>query len=56
MRVEILEPLAVGRQSLNPGDVIDLTDYSAQKLIDRGLVKKASKPKKSKKAEAPADE
>jgi len=57
MRVVILQPLAVGRDHVDPGAELDLTDYSAEKLISRGLAKKISKPKKiNKKAATPAND
>jgi len=54
MKVELLHPLTIGNESAEAGSVIETTDYSGQKLIARGLAKKASKPKskpKDKKAD-----
>ena len=52
MQVELLNPLTIGREGFDVGAVIETTDYSGQKLIDRGLAKKASKPKSKKKKKA----
>ena len=56
MRVEILEPLTIGSESKEVGAIIETTDYSGQKMVDRGLAKKAGKSKKSKKADTAADD
>lgn len=56
MKVELLHDLTIGSESKEAGSVIETTDYSGEKMIARGLAKKASKPKKSKKADTAADD
>lgn len=48
MRVVALVPLAFGREQIEIGQEFELSDYSAEKMIQRGAV--ALPPKKKKKA------
>ena len=56
MKVELLHPLTIGSESKEVGAIIETTDYSGQKMIARGLAKRAGKSKKSKKADTAADD
>ena len=56
MKITLTSALMHGSERLEPGDSLEVSDYSAQKLIARGLAKAAAKPKAAKKpkAEKPA--
>jgi|TARA_R100001079_G_C4324569_1_gene100458 hypothetical protein len=55
MKVISLVPLTFGNDKIEVGQELELSDYSAEKLIQRGVV--ALPPKKKKKsAKKPADE
>ena len=56
MKITLTSALIHGSERLEPGDSLEVSDYSAQKLIARGLAKAAAKPKAAKKpkAEKPA--
>lgn len=49
MRIVTIIPMTLGRDKLPAGAELEMTEYSGQKLIDRGLAKAAPKPKKAKK-------
>jgi hypothetical protein len=56
VKITLTSALMHGSERLEPGDSLEVSDYSAQKLIARGLAKAATKPKAAKKpkAEKPA--
>jgi len=56
VKITLTSALMHGSERLEPGDSLEVSDYSAQKLIARGLAKAAAKPKAAKKpkAEKPA--
>ena len=55
MRVVALVPLSFGQEKIEIGQEFELSDYSAEKMIQRGAVALPAK-KKKKSAKKPADE
>jgi len=49
VKITLTSALMHGSERLEPGDSLEVSDYSAQKLIARGLAKAATKPKAAKK-------
>jgi hypothetical protein len=56
MRIVTTIPMTIGRDKLPAGSELEMTDYSAEKLLERGMAKPAPKAKKPKKAKKPAEE
>lgn len=53
MKVIALAPLQIGREKVAVGEELELSDYSAQKMIKRGAVALPAKKKKA--AKKPAE-
>ena len=56
MRIVTTIPITIGRDNHPAGSELEMTDYSAEKLLERGMAKPAPKAKKPKKAKKPAEE